>query len=77
MFATAYLSTLRRMLPLFAAAGAGSLIAFWFSGVAILATPAIWLALLATFLLSALMFTPLALHRRQLATRQVRSKKLR
>ena len=43
----------------------------------ILATPAIWLALLATYLLCALMFTPLARQNRQLATRHVRHGKLR
>ncbi|MCL6484843.1 MAG: hypothetical protein I4O49_11855 [Janthinobacterium lividum] len=77
MFATVYLATLRRMLPVFLAAALSSLLALWCSNAAILATPAIWLALLATYLLCALMFTPLALQRQQLATRHVRSRKLR
>ena len=77
MFATAYLATLRRMLPIFFGAALSSLLALWWSNAAILATPAIWLALLATYLLCALMFTPLARQNRQLATRHVRHGKLR
>ena len=77
MFATAYLATLRRMLPVFLGAALSSLFALWWSNAAVLATPAIWLALLATYLLCALMFTPLARQNRQLATRHVRHGKLR
>jgi hypothetical protein len=77
MFATAYLATLRRMLPVFLGASLLSLMALWWNNAASLATPAIWLALLATYLLCALMFTPLAWHRQQLATRHVRTKKSR
>ena len=77
MFASAYLLTLRRMLPIFLGAALSSLLALWWSKAAILATPAIWLALLATYLLCALVFTPLAWHRRQLATRHVRTGKSR
>ena len=77
MFATAYLATLRRMLPVFLAAALCSLTALWWRDAAILAAPGIWLALLATYLLCALMFTPLAWHRQQLATRHVRSNKSR
>ena len=77
MFATAYLLTLRRMLPVFLGAALSSLLALWWSNATILATPAIWLALLATYLLCALMFTPLARQNRQLATRHVRHGKLR
>ncbi len=77
MFATAYLATLRRMLPVFLGAALSSLFALWWSNAAMLATPAIWLALLATYLLCALMFTPLARQNRQLATRHVRHGKLR
>ncbi|APA70343.1 MULTISPECIES: hypothetical protein [unclassified Janthinobacterium] len=77
MFATAYLATLRRMLPVFLGAALSSLLALWWSKAAILATPAIWLALLATYLLCALLFTPLARQNRQLATRHVRHGKPR
>ena len=77
MFATAYLATLRRMLPVFLGAALSSLFALWWSNAAVLATPAIWLALLATYLLCALLFTPLAWQNRQLATRHVRHGKLR
>ena len=77
MFATAYLATLRRMLPVFLGAALSSLLALWWSNAAILATPAIWLGLLSTYLLCALMFTPLARQNRQLATRHVRHGKLR
>lgn len=77
MFATAYLATLRRMLPVFFGAALSSLLALWWSKAAILATPAIWLALLATYLLCALLFTPLARQNRQLATRHVRHGKPR
>jgi hypothetical protein len=77
MFATAYLATLRRMLPVFLGAALSSLLALWWSNAAMLATPLIWLALLATYLLCALMFTPLAWHRQQLTKRDVRSHKPR
>ena len=77
MFATAYLATLRRMLPVFLGGALSSLLALWWSNAAILATPAIWLGLLSTYLLCALMFTPLAWHRRQLATRHARGSKPR
>ncbi|KAB8063119.1 MULTISPECIES: hypothetical protein [Janthinobacterium] len=77
MFATAYLATLRRMLPVFLGAALSSLLALWWSNAASLATPAIWLALLATYLLCALLFTPLARQNRQLATRHVRHGKPR
>ena len=58
MFATAYLLTLRRMLPVFAGATLSAVLALWWRDAAILATPLEW-------------------HRRQLATRQVRSVKPR
>ena len=77
MFATAYLATLRRMRPVFLGAALSSLLALWWSNAASLATPAIWLALLATYLLCALLFTPLARQSRQLATRHVRHGKPR
>lgn len=77
MFATAYLLTLRRMLPVFLAAALCAVVALWWRDAAILATPALWLALLATCLVSALVFTPLAWHRRQMATRHVRTGKSR
>ena len=77
MFTTAYLLTLRRLLPVFAGATLSAVLALWWRDAAILATPLVWLALLATFLLCALVFTPLEWHRRQLATRQVRSVKPR
>lgn len=77
MFATAYLLTLRRMLPVFLGGALASLLALWWRDVAILATPAIWLGLLATYLLAALVFTPLAWHRHQMATRHVRTGKSR
>ncbi|MGK5076961.1 hypothetical protein [Janthinobacterium sp. HLX7-2] len=77
MFATAYLATLRRMLPVFIGGALSSLLALWWSNAAILAAPVIWLGLLATYLLCALMFTPLAWQRQQLATRHARSSKSR
>ena len=77
MFAIAYLATLRRMLPVFLAAALCSLTALWWRDAAILATPGIWLALLATFLSCALLFTPFQRQRLQQATRHVRSNKLR
>lgn len=77
MFATAYLLTLRRMLPVFLAGALCALVALWWRDAAVLATPALWLGLLATFLLCALVFTPLAWHRNQLATRHVRTGKSR
>ena len=77
MFATAYLLTLRRMLPVFLAAALCSLAALWWRDAAILASSTMWLGLLATFMLCALLFTPLARQRRQLATRHARHGKLR
>lgn len=72
MFATAYLLTLRRMLPVLIGASLSAVLALWWRDAAILATPLIWLALLATYLLCALVFTPLEWHRQQLAARHVR-----
>ncbi|OYO32031.1 hypothetical protein [Janthinobacterium sp. PC23-8] len=72
MFATAYLLTLRRMLPVLLGASLSAMLALWWRDAAILATPVVWLALLATYLLCALMFTPLEWQRQQLAVRRVR-----
>ncbi len=72
MFATAYLLTLRRMLPVLLGASLSAMLALWWRDAAILATPVVWLALLATWMLGALIFTPLEWQRQQLAARHVR-----
>ena len=72
MFATAYLLTLRRMLPVLLGASLSAVLALWWRDAAIIAAPALWLGLLATWLLCALVFTPLQWHRQQLAARHVR-----
>lgn len=69
MFAKAFLTTLKRVFPVWLVAQFGVVGGLWLKKSPIIASPWFWIALVAMGLLCSLVFTPIEYHRMSSAAR--------